>query len=153
MEKLLVQTIYLRTWILQTCSAEIAPVLQVIFTQSLKTHMLPKDRSSPVNYRPISLTSVCCKIMEHVIFSFIMDHLERYNLLNPNQHRFRPNHSCQIQLILLVEDILKAMDSHHPVDLILLDFTKAFDTVPHKRLLTKLHYYGIYGPLHDWINA
>ena len=53
-------------------------------------------------------------------------------------------HSCQTQLILLVEDILKAMDSHHQVDLILLDFTKAFDTVPHKRLLTKLHYYGIY---------
>ena len=118
------------TWILQTCSAEIAPVLQVIFTQSLKTHMLPKDwlcanitpifkkgdRSSPVNYRPISLTSVCCKIMEHVILSFIMGHLERYNLLNPNQHGFRPNHSCQTQLILLVEDILKAMDSHHQVD-------------------------------------
>ena len=73
-----------------------------------------------------------------------MGHLERYNLLNPNQHGFRPNHSCQTQLILLVEDILKAMDLHHQVDLILLDFTKAFDTVPYKRLLTKLHYYGIY---------
>jgi len=155
------------TWFLQTCSAEVAPVLQVIFTQSLKTHMLPKDwlsanitpiykkgdRSSPVNYRPISLTSVCCKIMEHIIFSFIMGHLERNNLLNPNQHGFRPNHSCQTQLILLAEDILKAMDLHYQVDLILLDFSKAFDTVPHKRLLTKLHYYGIYGPLHDWINA
>ena len=54
---------------------------------------------------------------------------------------------------MLVEDILKAMNSHHQVDLILLDFTKAFDTVPHKRLLVKLHYYGIHGPLHDWINA
>ena len=88
------------TWMLQTCSAKIAPVLQVIFTQSLKTHMLPKDwlcvnitpifkkgdRSSPVNYRPISLTSVCYKIMEHVIFSFIMGHLERYNLLDPTTH-------------------------------------------------------------------
>ena len=59
------------------------------------------------------------------------------------------------QLILLVKDILKAMDLHHQVDLILLDFTKAFDTVPHKRLLTnyKLHYYGIYDPLHDWIKV
>ena len=45
------------------------------------------------------------------------------------------------------------MDSHHQVDLILLDFTKAFDTVPHKHLLTKLHYYGNYGPLHNWINV
>ena len=63
------------------------------------------------------------------------------------------NHSCQTQLILLVIDILKAMDSYYQVDLILLDFTKAFDTVPHKRLLVKLHYYGIHGPFHDWINA
>ena len=64
-----------------------------------------------------------------------------------------PNHSCQTQLILLVEDILKAMDSHHQIDLILLDFAKAFDTVPHKRLLTKLHYYSIYSSLHDWIKV
>ena len=88
--------------------------------------------------------------MEHVIFSFIMGHLERYNLPNPNQHGFRFNHSCQAQLILPVEDILKAINLHHQVDL---GFTKAFDTVPHKHLLAKLHYYGIYGPLHDWIKV
>ena len=57
--------------------------------------------------------------MEHVIFSFIMGNLEQYNLLNTNQHGFRSNHSCQTQLILLAENILKAMDSHHQVDLIL----------------------------------
>ena len=68
-------------------------------------------------------------------------------------HGFRPNHSYQTQLVLLVKDILKAMDSHHQVDLILLDFTKAFDTVPHKCLLAKLHYYSINGSLHDWINV
>ena len=45
------------------------------------------------------------------------------------------------------------MDSHHQVDLILLDFMKAFNIMPHKCLLVKLHYYGIHGPLHDWINA
>ena len=82
--------------------------LEVIFTELLKSHVLPKDwlcannitpifvkgdQSSPVNYIPISLTSVCCKIMEHVIFSFIMGHLQRYNLLNPSQHGLRPNHS------------------------------------------------------------
>ena len=74
-------------------------------------------------------------------------------MLNPNQHGFRPNHSCHTQLILLVENILKAIDSHHQVDLILLHFTKAFDTMPHKCLLTKLHYYSIYSPPHDWINV
>ena len=80
---------------------------------------------------------------------FVSCHLQRYNLLNPNQHGFRPNQPCQTQLILLVEDILKAMDSHHQVYFILLDFTKAFDTVPHKCFLVKLHYYGIHGPLYD----
>ena len=51
---------------------------------------------------------------------------------------------------MLVEDILKAMDSHHQVHLIILE---TFNTVPHKCLLTKLHYYGIYDPLHDWIKV
>ena len=78
---------------------------------------IQEKRPKLTNYRPISLTSVHCKIMEHVIFSFIIGHLERYNLLNPNQHGFRPNHSCQTQLILLVKDILKAMNLHHQVDL------------------------------------
>ena len=88
-------------------------------------------REMPANFDTFVLKvdiSVCCKIMEHATFSFIMGHLEQYNLLNPNQRGFRFNHSCQTQLILLVEDILKVMDSHHQVDLILLDFTKAFDT-------------------------
>ena len=77
--------------------------------------------------------------MEHVIFSFIMGNLEQYNL--------------QSQLMWLVENILKAMDSHHQVDLNLLHFTKAFDTMPHIRLLTKLYYNCIYNPPHVWINV
>ena len=80
-----------------------------------------------------------------------MNHLVKHNIINNHQHGFRPAHSCQSQLILLTEDILRAMDAQKQVDLILLDFCKAFDKVPHQRLLTKLKYYGIQGNLLNWI--
>ena len=155
------------TWILKTCAEQIAPVLQVIFTQSLNSSTLPNDwltaniipafkkgsKSTPANYRPISLTVVCCKIMEHIIFHSIMDHLNIHNIINPNQHGFRPGFSCNTQLMLLVDDILKAMDNHLQVDLVLLDFSKAFDTVAHKKLLHKLSHYGIQSNIHKWITT
>lgn len=152
-------------FILKVCSTVIAPVLQVIFTQSLMNHTLPTEwlsanivpifkkgsRNLGCNYRPISLTSSCCKLMEHIIFRFIMDHLDRNNIINKNQHGFRRAHSCQSQLLLLTEDVLKAMDNKKQVDIVLLDFCKAFDKVPHKRLLCKLKSYGIQGDLVEWI--
>lgn len=129
-------------WILKEYAMLIAPVLQVICTQSYQTfyqvigltaNIVPVykkgDKSSPTNYRPISLTSVCCKTMEHIIYHSIMDHLNTYNIINSIQHGFRPGLSCQTQLILLIEEILRAMDQNYQVDLIMLDFSKAFDTV------------------------
>ena len=68
-------------------------------------------------------------------------------LINKHQHGFRPEYSCQSQLLSLTEDILKAMDNKKQVDLVLLDFCKAFGKVPHKRLLCKLKNYGIQGDL------
>ena len=99
-------------YILKYCAAEISPILQIIFTQSLNTGKLPSDllkanicpvfkkgnRSSPSNYRPISLTSSCCKVLEHIIFHSIMDYIQ-LNILIDNQHGFRPGFSCQTQLI------------------------------------------------------
>ena len=79
-----------------------------------------------------------------------MDHLKN-DIINKNQHGFRPAHSCQTQLLLLTEDILKAMDGKKQVDLVLLDFCKAFDKVPHKHLLNKLKRYGIQGDILNWI--
>ena len=121
-----------------------------------------------VSYRPISLTSVCCKIMEHVILvsSWVTYSDTTYLILtnmglDPIIH-VRLNSSCLSKSSTSkmswvwhewLEDILKAMDSHHQADLILLDFTKAFDIVPHRCLLVELHYYGIHGLLHEWINA
>lgn len=80
-----------------------------------------------------------------------MDHLNKNDIINKNQHGFRPAHSCQTQLLLLTEDILKAMDRKKQIDLVLLDFCKAFDKVLHKRLLNKLKRYGIQGDIVKWI--
>ena len=76
-----------------------------------------------------------------------MEHLNNNNIINNHQHGFRPSHSCQSQLLLLIDDILKAMDEKKQVDLIFLDFCKAFDKVPHRRLLNKLKHCGITGNL------
>ena len=75
------------------------------------------------------------------------------NILNPLQHGFRPNHSCQTQLIDFIDEIQRSMNDRQQTDLIFIDFSKAFDTVPHIRLLNKLKFYGIRGPLHHWISA
>ena len=106
----------------------------------------------PSNYRPISLTSVCSKVMEHVIFHSIMEHLQNHSILSDFQHGFRPGYSYQTQLIDFIENIQHAMDQRKQADLILLDFSKVFDTVPHQRLLTKLAHYGIKGDIYKWIN-
>ena len=82
-----------------------------------------------------------------------MDHLNQNNTLIENQHSFRSNHLCVTQLITLTEDIFFALDHCKQKDIILLDFSKAFDTVRHQRLLTKLRYYGITGSTYNWIQT
>ena len=91
--------------------------------------------------------------MEHIIFHSIMDHINSNNILISNQHGFRPGFSCQTQLISLIDDISYAMDNHNQTDLILLDFSKAFDTVPHRRLLAKLQYHKIDNLVWKWIQS
>ena len=109
------------------------------------------DRSKPNNYRPISLTSITSKIFEHILSSNIMKHLEANNILNGHQHGFRHGYSCETQLISLVQDLCLNYDKDIQTDLISMDFAKAFDTVPHCRLLYKLQWYGVQGRVHKWI--
>ena len=111
------------------------------------------DRGDPSNYRPISLTSVCCKILEHIIHRYIMEHLNANRILDTNQFGFRVGHSCKQHLISMIEEIQSAMDCRHQVDVIFLDFQKAFDTVLHQRLLKKLNHYGIRGNIYDWLDV
>ena len=111
------------------------------------------SHTEPSNYLPISLTSVCSKVMEHIIYHTIIEHLNSNNILINNQHGFRSQHFCVTQLIDLVEDLSFAMDHQRQVDVILLDFSKAFDSVPHQRLLKKLKHYGISNNIYKWIET
>ena len=81
-----------------------------------------------------------------------MDHLNTYKIINPIQHGFRPGLSCQTQLILLIEKILRAMDQNYQVNLIMY-FSKAFNTVVHNKLLLKLEHLGIQSNTYSWIQT
>ena len=87
------------------------------------------DRHQASNYRPVSLTSVSCKILEHVLHSQIMDHFDRWNILTDKQHGFRRRRSCESQLIITIDALAKSLAKGEQVDMILLDFSKAFYTI------------------------
>ena len=105
------------------------------------------DRSLCGNYRSISLTCVISKIMGSIIKDAIVMHMKTNNLLANEQHGFVPNKNCVTQLIESLQAWGKMIDEGEPVDMIFTDFAKAFDSVPHKRLLLKLQSYGIPGKL------
>ena len=111
------------------------------------------DKTNPANYRPVSLTCILCKTMGHVVFSQTMNHLDDHDILVHFQHGFRPNHSCETQLLTTVEDLSHRLDKRKTTDLLILDFSKAFDTVPHRRLLYKLEHHGITGKTNKWIES
>ena len=146
---------------------EIAPVLTKIFQLSLKSGEVPQDwrqgnivpiykkgdKHKPSNYRPVSLTSICSKIMEHIVVSNIRRHLDRYDILADEQHGFRNKRSCESQLLTFTQSLFNSVSGGGQVDTIVLDFSKAFDKVPHQRLMSKLDFYGIRGDLHRWIET
>jgi hypothetical protein len=151
--------------LLQHLQNEVAPILTIIYRKSLDTGMVPEDwRSANVtpiykkgskadagNYRPVSLTSVCCKILESLIRDSLMAHLMGNNLLKESQHGFMPGRSCTTNLLEFLEKVTSLVDSGEAVDVIFLDFAKAFDKVPWKRLLAKLRAHGIKGKVHRWV--
>jgi hypothetical protein len=105
------------------------------------------DRSLPGNYRPVSLTTVLCKVMKAIIREHVMEHMVTYNLFCDQQHGFVPGRSCMTQLMTCIDEWTEALDKGEPlpVDAIYLDFKKAFDTVPNERLIDELRSYGIDG--------
>ena len=103
------------------------------------------------NYRPVSLASVIYKLLERLIKDHMVDFFVRRKLLNSSQHGFLKARSCVTNMLCFLEEITKWIDEGSPVDIIYLDFQKAFDKVPHQRLLLKLKAHGIGDGLIDWI--
>ena len=128
-----------------------------MFNLSLKDRVVPFEwkeaniiqlfkkgsRNKSENYRPVSLMSVICKLLERLIKDHMVDFLVRHKLLNSSQHGFLKVGSCLTNLLCFFEEIIKWIDEGSPVDIIFLDFQKAFDKVPHQRLLLKLKAHGI----------
>jgi hypothetical protein len=110
------------------------------------------ERYLPQNYRPISLTCVLIKVMEHIITSRLMNFAETQDLFYKHQHGFHKNRSCEKQLIELVADISHNLDQGHETEACVLDFSKAFDKVNHQKLLTKLSNLGVSFQIIAWID-
>ena len=104
------------------------------------------------NYRPVSLTSVSCKLLERVICKHLLNHFEKNNILTNLNHGFRSGYSCETQLLVTLNELLHFNDKGLQTDVAILDFSKAFDTVPHEELC-KLKSYGITGSIHDWLRT
>ena len=107
------------------------------------------NRLIPSNYRPVSLTSVVCKIMQQIICDKIIDHLVNNDLLSSCQHGFIKGRSCITQLLATLDRWTEVMDGGGDVDAVY--FSKCFDSVHHERLLMKIGKYGIQGKLWDWV--
>ena len=153
--------------ILKELAEELAQPLADLFNTSMDSGIVPEswktanvtpifkkgDKRDPSNYRPVSLTSTIGKIMEKIIRDHINKHMQLNKLYSPHQHGFRKGRSFSTQLLEGTEDWTKLLDEDNSVDCIYLDYKKAFDSVPHQRLMIKLHAYGIRGKLWKWIIA
>ena len=155
------------TIFLQQFKVSLALPLSIIFNKSMETGYVPRDwrdanvtpifktgvKGNPANYRPISLTSVPCKIMESLIKDEVMEHLLLNQLIRNSQHGFVKNKSCVTNLLEFFETVSWNLDNSNSVDVIYLDFSKAFDKVPRRELIKKLQAHGLENNLLNWMNS
>ena len=155
----------LHSRLLKELADPLAGPITALFNRTLKSRKLPRDwknanissifkkgcKNIASNYRPISLTSVLCKLMESFVRDHVMSYLLENNLLSTKQHGFITGRSTVTQLLKYLDECAQVVASGKVVDAIYLDFEKAFDTVPHRRLLEKLKAYGIKGDILEWV--
>jgi hypothetical protein len=145
--------------LLQQVAWQISPALTILFRKSLAEGVVPRDwreanvtpiykkgkKSEPGNYRPVSLTSICGKLMEAHIKRELEQHLQTNRLIRGTQHGFMKGKSCTTNLLHFLEVLTRAADEGESIDVVYLDFAKAFDKVPHDLLITKLAAHGVDG--------
>ena len=153
--------------VLKFSAASLAVPLTLIFKASLKSGSIPSlwseaivtplfkkgKKTDAANYRPISLTSVVCKVMEKIVKKSLMEFLNKNELISIRQHGFVNNKACITNLLEGADLVTKNLAEKNSVDLLLLDFAKAFDKVPHNLLEYKLKKFGINGDVLNWITA
>ena len=151
--------------LLHKCSDSLSSPLAKIWRSSLKTGEIPsvckaatitpihkgKSRAVPKNYRPVALTSHLIKVFEKVIRKRIVQFMEKHELFNKSQHGFRGGRSCLSQLLAHFDHITACLEKGCGVDVVYLDFAKAFDKLDHGITLYKLKSLGIHGNLATWI--
>ena len=154
-------------YVLKTCAAEFARPLRLIFQRSLTEGHVPStwklanvspifkkgSRVTASNYRPVSLTSVVCKVMERIVRDALMRYLESEGLIAKEQHGFVNKKSCTSNLLETLDLVTKELSEGNSVEVVYLDFLKAFDMVPHRRLLLKLKGYGLKDDLLKWLES
>jgi len=152
---------------LREAERELSVPLAIIFSKSLSETEIPLDwkranvvpihkkgdKSKEENYRPVSLTSLVCKVLESIIKDKIVEFLEQNELINDTQHGFRKGRSCLTNLLDFLDVVTESFDQGNQLDVSFLDFSKAFDKVPHKRLGVQLKIHGIGGKILDWIES
>jgi len=148
---------------------ELVTPLGILFRKVLDEETVPRDwkeanvvpifkggqRSVVSNYRPVSLTSQICKVFEAIVRDEVVEFLDKHKLIRDSQHGFRKGRSCLTNLLLFLDQVLRSVDEGFCVDIVFLDLAKAFDKVPHRRLLEKVRKHGIGGKLlgmiGDWL--
>ena len=153
--------------LLRETATTISTPLQILFNASLRVQEIPEewkkaqisaifqkgDKSQAGNYRPVSLTSVVCKVMESLVREHIIKHMKINSLFSDKQYGFISGRSTTLQLLEVLDKWTEAIDKGYSIDCVYMDYQKAFDTVPHRRLLQKAKAYGVTRQILGWIES
>ena len=147
----------------------VSPILSDIFYLSLSTGRIPDawklstcrvvpvfksdDPHTASNYRPISLQPICCNLLEKVIHGSVLQHLNSNNILTDRQFGFLPKSSTTDALTTALHEWYCHLEGRKSITMALFDLSKAFDRVPHRPLVHKLHAVGVAGPLLSWFRS